>query len=63
MVQVQKQYDGYNCGSLAIQFATDAMNGLFLVDSSFDACLMRSHSLQCLETEELTAFPKIPKRI
>ena len=63
LVPVQKQSNGYNCGLLAIAFATDILNGLSPVDSCFDVSLMRSHLLQCLETEELTVFLKTPKRV
>ena len=63
IVPVQKQSDGYNCGLFSIAFATDVLNGLSPVDSCFDVSLMRSHLLQCLETEELAVFPKTSKRI
>ena len=63
IVPVQKQSDGCNCRLYAIAFATDVLNGLSPVGSCFDVNLMRSHLLQCLETEELTVFPKTPKLI
>ena len=63
IVPVQKQSDGYNCRLYAIAFATDVLNGLSPVGSCFDVNQMRSHLLQCLETEELTVFPKTPKRV
>ena len=63
IVPVQKQSDGYNCRLLAIAFATDVLHGLSPADSCFNVSLMRSHLLQCLETEELTFVPKTPKHI
>ena len=60
-VPVQKQSDVYSRGLFAIAFAMDVLNGLSPVDSCFDVSLMRSHLLQCLETEEFTVFPKTPK--
>ena len=61
MVPVQKQSDGYKCGLFGIAFSTDVLNGLSPVNSCFDVSLIRSHLLQCLETEELIVFPKTPK--
>ena len=63
IIPAQKQSDGYNCRLFAIAFVTDVLNELPPVDSCFDVNLMRNHLLQCLETEELTVFPKTPKRI
>ena len=50
-------------GLFAIAFTTDALNRLSPVDCCFDVSLMLSHLLQCLETEQLTVFPRTPKRI
>ena len=61
IVPVQKQSDGYNCGLLAITFATDVLNELFPVDSCFYVSLMRRHLRIYLETEEHTVFQKTPK--
>ena len=63
IVPARKQNDGYNCGFFAIVFSTDVLNGLSPADSCFDISLIRSHLLHCLETKELTVFPKTPKRI
>ena len=60
MVPVQKNSDGYNCWLFSIAYATDVLNGLSPVDFCFDVSLMLSHLLQCLETEDLTVFPKNP---
>ena len=62
MIAAQKQSDSYNCGLFATAFATDVLNALSPVDSCFGISLMHSHIFQCLETEELTVFPKSPKR-
>lgn len=63
IVPVQKQSDGCNCGLFAIAFATDILHGLCPIDSYFDVSMMRNHLIQCLETEELTVFPKSPQRV
>ena len=55
---VQKQSDGYNCGLFAIAFAAEVLHGQSPVGASFIVEEMRPHLINCLETEELTAFPK-----
>ena len=46
---VQKQTDGYNCGSSAIAFEAEIVDGKSPVEACFDVERMRGHLINCLE--------------
>ena len=51
-----------DCGLFAIAFAYEIASGnRVLKDSNFDQMKMRVHLLECLENEEITAFPRSRK--
>ena len=63
MIPVRKQSDSYNCGLFSRAFVADILGGLSPLDSNFDVSRMRSHLIQCIESGELTVFPRNPKQI
>ena len=55
---VQRQDDGSNCGAFAIAFAAEILDGKSPMSVHFDVGAMRLHLIKCLETKELSPFPK-----
>ena len=62
MIPVQKQKDSSSCGLFAIAFATNIQEEISPVESEFNVTSMRKHLLECLEKQQLSAFPQNPKR-
>ena len=58
MVPVQTQKDGYNCRLFAITFVADILQGISPSRSCFDISRIGEHSIECLEKEKLSVFPK-----
>ena len=58
VLPVQRQGDGYNCGVFAVAFAADIINDIMPSVSVFDVVRMQSHLIDCLETQQLSPFPK-----
>ena len=57
---VSKQPGSYNCGLFAISLRSRNVEyGKSPVNARFDVDKMRPHLIQCLETLNLTPFPKI----
>ena len=53
---VQRQDGGSNCGAFAIAF--EILDGKSPMSAHFDVGAMRLHLIKCLETKELSPFPK-----
>ena len=62
MITAQKQKDSSSCGLFAIVFATNILEGISAAESEFNATSMRKYLLECLEKQQLSAFPQNPKR-
>ena len=58
---MQQQPNGVDCGTLAIAFAADILNGFAEIGKRFDVGKMRLYLLKCLEEEEFTLFPRSQK--
>ena len=62
MIPVQKQKGSSSCGLFAIAFTTNISGGISPVESEFNVTSMRKHLLECVEKQQLSAFPQNPKR-
>ena len=62
MIPVQKQKDSSGCRLFAIAFATNILEGISSAESEFNVTSTRNHLLECLEKQQLSAFPQNPKR-
>ena len=56
---VQKQTDGHNCGSFAIAFEAEIVDGKSPMEACFDVERMRGHLINCLENKFLILFSKV----
>ena len=56
---VQKQQDGHNFGLFTVAFAAEILDGKPLIDAVFNVPQLRNHLIYCLESGDLTPFPKV----
>ena len=56
---VQKQQDGFNCGTFAIAYAAEILDGKSVIDAQFDVSAMRKNLISCLVKRDLRPFPKV----
>ena len=61
--KVQRQFGGSNCGLFALAFATDLCHGLDPTTQTYSQSQMRQHYISCLESGQMTPFPKTSKRV
>ena len=59
VLPVQKQTDEHNCGSFAIAFATEILDGKSPMEAHFDVERLRGHLINCLKNKVLIPFPKV----
>ena len=62
VAECQQQGNSVDCGLFAVAFATDLAADTDPTLKNFDASLMRSHLLNCLEANEMKPFPVTKKR-
>ena len=61
VIPVQKQKDSSSCGLFAIAFAANILEGISPAESEFNVTFMRKHLLECLEKQQVSAFPQNPR--
>lgn len=61
--KVQKQIGSADCSLFALAFTTDLYQGLDPMNQSYDQALMRQHYVTCLESANVTPFPKTLRRV
>jgi hypothetical protein len=59
---VQRQGNGYDCGVLAIAFATSLLHGQDPTTVTYDVGPLRPHLRACMAAGNLTPFPSTPSR-
>ena len=57
-LSVQKQADTCSCGPFATVYAAQVLDGKSPTEAVFDVQNMRTHLIQCLESQNLVPFPK-----
>ena len=55
---IQKQADTCSCGLFALAFAAAVLDGKSPIEAVSDVQNMRTHLIQCLESQNLVPFPK-----
>ena len=62
---VQQQYNGVDCGIFAIAFATEFVYKQYAGNEliEFDRPKMRDHLLECFQSQNLTPFPKMKRKM
>ena len=56
---VQKQSDGYNCGTFAIAFTAEILDGTPPTEECFNVQRMQGHLINCLENKVPIPFMKV----
>ena len=62
---VQQQHNGVDCGIFAIAFATEFVYKQYAGNEliEFDRPKMRDHLLECFQSQNLTPFPKMKRKM
>ncbi len=62
MMNIARQPNSFDCGVIAIANATEIAFGYSPLQCIWDASLMRSHLVKCLEEGKMTRFPMLRER-